>query len=84
MLGIRPLTGRALEAYRAPLGRLNVYDGAVRSSKTITSLLRWARWVREGAPEGELMIAGKTERTVKQNVMNPLVEIFGERHAKYR
>jgi PBSX family phage terminase large subunit len=83
VLGIKPFQGRALEAYSSPLARINIYDGAVRSSKTITSIMRWARWVREEAPPGMLMMVGKTERTVKQNVVDPLIEVFGERHAKY-
>lgn len=77
MLGIRPFTGKALEVYRAPVQRLNIWDGSVRSGKTINSLMRWGRWVREEAPPGGLMIVSKTERTARQNIVDPMRETFG-------
>lgn len=78
-IGLKPFVGLAAEAYNAPLARLNIWDGSVRSGKTINSLLRWSRWVRQEAPPGGLLIVGKTERTVKQNVVDPLLDIWGSR-----
>jgi PBSX family phage terminase large subunit len=80
---IQPFQGKALEAYTGPVQRLNLWDGSVRSGKTLNSLMRWARWVREDAPPGGLMIVSKTERTAKQNIVDPLRQIFGDRLAKY-
>lgn len=58
--------------------RLTVYEGSVRSSKTITSLLDWLAFVRT-APPGPLLMVGKTERTLERNVIGPLVEMLGRR-----
>lgn len=82
-LGLKPFVGASARAFDAPLVRLNVYDGAVRSSKTITALVRWAKWVKDEAPQGTLMVSGKTERTVKQNIVDPLYDIFGPRRVRY-
>lgn len=82
-LGIKAFTGLSLEAYRAPVQRLNVWDGSVRSGKTINSLIKYVKWVRESAPPGLLMITAKTERTARQNVVDPLMDIFGPGIIKY-
>lgn len=55
---------------------IEAYEGAVRSSKTITSILDFARFVR-AAPAGEFAIVGRTERTVARNIIEPLVSMFG-------
>lgn len=81
MLGLQPLVGKHRAAYNADLARINVFDGAVRSGKTITSLLRWVKYVRS-APPGILMMVGKTERTLKQNCVDPLLMMLGK-HARY-
>ena len=81
-LGIKPFKGMSKRAYNSPLARLTIYDGAVRSSKTITALMRWAEWLPE-APHGTLMVSGKTERTVKQNLVDPLLDIFPARYVHY-
>jgi len=56
--------------------RLNIWEGAVRSSKTVTSLVRWIEFIRQ-APAGPLMMIGKTERTLKRNILDPMQEILG-------
>ena len=55
---------------------IEAYEGAVRSSKTITSILDFARFVRS-APAGEFAIVGRTERTVARNIIEPLTAMFG-------
>lgn len=55
--------------------RLNIWDGAVRASKTVASLIRWLRYVDVGPP-GELMMMAKTERTLLRNVLHPIVELL--------
>ena len=83
-LGLKPFKGRAAEAYNAPLARLNILDGAVRSSKTICAIARWGKAIASGEiPDGTLMISGKTERTVRQNIVDPAMEIFGPRYTHY-
>ena len=83
MLNLKPFVGIADAAYTAPLDRINIWDGSVRSGKTVVSLMRWARWVRREAPPGGLMLVSKTERTARQNIVDPLIEVFGEGLVKY-
>lgn len=61
--------------------RLNVWEGSVRSGKTIASLLAWLQYVRTG-PAGNLAMIGKTERTLKRNVIDVLTELVGPRLCK--
>ncbi|WP_282698235.1 PBSX family phage terminase large subunit [Streptomyces sp. CC208A] len=58
---------------------LNVWEGSVRSGKTIASLLRWLMYVETAPSGGELVIIGKTFDTVARNVFGPLtdVSLFG-------
>lgn len=57
--------------------RINFWEGSVRSSKTICSLVAWIQFVSE-APPGDLLIFGKTERTVKRNILGPLKDMLGK------
>ncbi len=67
---------KALRSFIEPPTRLNIYDGAVSSSKTISSLVAWLREVRTG-PRGALLMVGRTERTLERNILDPLTEIVG-------
>lgn len=79
---VTPLIGKQRESVRLATARLNIWDGSVRSSKTISSLLRWLKFVRT-APAGPLLMVGKTERTLKRNIIDPLVEMLGEKRCKF-
>lgn len=59
--------------------RINVWDGAIRSGKTMSSLLRWLMYVATAPTTGELVIAGRTSYTVGRNIFTPLsdVTLFG-------
>lgn len=57
------------------------WEGAVRSSKTIVSIVRWLLFVTEGPPGGLLMI-GKTERSLKRNVIDTIVQLLGPKRAR--
>lgn len=52
--------------------RLNIWSGAVRSGKTIASLLRWLMYVVTAPRGGALIVSGKTLDTVARNVFGPL------------
>jgi len=73
---------KALDSLDLSTRRINIWEGAVRSSKTITSLVRWMEFVKT-APQGDFLMAGKTERTLKRNILNPLTEIVGNKHFRY-
>lgn len=54
---------------------INIADGAVRSGKTVGNFFAFAEHCIR-APEGDLMVLGKTERTVKRNVVSPLQDMW--------
>jgi len=62
--------------------RINLWHGAVRSSKTIASVLRWLEFLKKG-PKGKKLIIGKTERTIKRNVLDVIADIVGSRNFNY-
>ena len=54
----RPLTGKALRSLQCEPASITAYEGAVRSGKTIASLLDWVRFIRQG-PAGPLLMTGR-------------------------
>lgn len=79
---VAPLVGKQIDSYRLADARLNIFDGSVRSSKTITTLVKWIEFVRT-APAGPLLMVGKTERTLRRNIIDVLVEMLGDKRARY-
>ncbi|MDN6511497.1 MAG: PBSX family phage terminase large subunit [Corynebacterium sp.] len=53
---------------------VNGWEGAIRSGKTIASLIRWAQYART-APHGHLAILGWTLTTIQRNVLDPMVNL---------
>ena len=56
--------------------RINIWHGSVRSSKTIMSIVRWIEYIQD-SPKGKLLMIGKTERTLKRNILDVIEEIVG-------
>ncbi|WP_113705380.1 PBSX family phage terminase large subunit [Nonomuraea lactucae] len=54
--------------------RLNIWWGAIRSGKTIASLLRWVIFVANAPRGGSLVIVGKTADTIARNVFDVLTD----------
>lgn len=79
---IHPLTGKARRSVELATARYNLWEGAVRSSKTVASTLAWLHYVRSG-PAGNLAMIGKTERTLKRNVLDPIIEMVGSKRCRY-
>lgn len=52
--------------------RINIWEGSVRSGKTIASLLRWLTYVARAPRGGGLLVMGKTFDTVARNIFGPL------------
>ncbi len=78
---IQPLVGKQAVAVSLNQASVLVYEGAVRSSKTICCLLSFLEFVRNGPP-GNLLMAGRTERTLKRNCLDVLVEMLGPKRCK--
>lgn len=79
---IRPLVGKQQTSVEFATARINLWEGSVRSSKTVCSLLAWLQYVRTG-PAGNLAMIGKTERTLKRNVIDPLIDMLGPKRCRY-
>lgn len=79
---VAPLTGKAQRAVTLATGAINIWEGSVRSGKTVSSLLAWMAYLRVGPP-GNVVLAAKTERTARRNIIDPLVEMLGPRRVRY-
>ena len=60
------------------LHRINLLYGSVRSGKTWISLLKWAIWVGQQAPDKQFLMVGKTITTLKRNCLVLLEELIGD------
>lgn len=67
--------GKQLDSILDSTARINVWQGSVSSGKTISSLIRWVEFCTNGA-KGNLLMVGKTERTLKRNVIDVLGELM--------
>ncbi len=76
-------TGKQARSIVESTARINIWDGAVRSGKTIASILRWLEYIKTGPP-GNLLMVGKTERTLRRNILDVIEEIVGPKHCKIR
>lgn len=66
---------------------VNLWTGAIRSGKTIASLLAWLMFVANAPLGGELAMVGRTRESLARNVFAPLQDpsLFGEwaKHVVY-
>jgi len=73
---------KALRSICESTRRLNIWHGAVRSSKTVSSIVRFLEFLAT-APAGDILISGKTERTVYRNILRPIQDIVGRGNFRY-
>ncbi len=73
---INNLSDKQITAFQDSNSRINIFEGSVRAGKSFISLLRWLEFVRKG-PAGPLIICGRTDRTIKRNIILPLQEMVG-------
>lgn len=62
--------------------RINILEGSVRSSKTVTMIPKWIEYIRRG-PKGLLIMTGVSKDTVYDNVLNDLFDTLGSKNYKY-
>ncbi|MER6748065.1 PBSX family phage terminase large subunit [Streptomyces fungicidicus] len=78
-IGSLPLSRKQIEAIAGSTSRIVLYSGAVRSGKTISSLLRFLIDVAQAPRTGEIVVVAKTGQTAHRNLftvlMNP--DLFG-------
>lgn len=67
--------------------RVNMWEGAVRSGKSIAADFAWFNFIRNSPPSGHLVMMGRTTDTINRNVISVMKDplIFGElaRSVKY-
>lgn len=57
--------------------RVNVWEGSVRSGKTIASLIAWLDFVAKHAPtDGRLVMVGRTKDTLYRNVLSVMLDML--------
>lgn len=62
---------------------INLLEGAVRSGKTIASIIAMAKLILTG-PQGNILFVGKTDRTLYRNILQPMEEIFQPSNFSFR
>lgn len=74
-----PLSPKQLASVREAQARINIWEGSVRSGKTIASLLRWLMYVATSTVRGELVVVSRTRDSAARNVFAPLMDptLFG-------
>lgn len=75
-----PLSPKQIESVIGSLNhRVSILSGAVRSGKTVASLLSFLIIVAEAPPTGLLIISSKTLQTAERNLIEPLQDpaLFG-------
>lgn len=74
-----PLSPKQIESLRESTTRVSIWSGAIRSGKTIASLLRWLIYVASAPRGGQLVVVGRTRDSVARNVFAVLTDpsLFG-------
>jgi PBSX family phage terminase large subunit len=68
---------KQIDAYQKSDARINIFEGPVRAGKSFISLIRWLEFCHKG-PQGPLIICGRTDKTIKRNIILPLQELVGK------
>lgn len=74
-----PLSPKQILSIAEADARLCIWQGSVRSGKTVASLLRWLIYIADPPPGGALVVVAKTLDTAYRNVFGPLMDpaLFG-------
>jgi PBSX family phage terminase large subunit len=75
-----PLSRKQIRSVAEATVKICCWEGAIRSGKTIASLLKWLIFVANAPTTGELVIIGKTTQTIHRNLFLPLQDpaLFGD------
>lgn len=81
-----PFSKTALKSIHNSDKFINIYEGAVRSSKTVSSTIAWINFLRE-SPHREFLMTGNTIDTLYRNVIGSdrgIIPILGSNRASYK
>jgi PBSX family phage terminase large subunit len=85
MIEFQPFGQKSLNFIRNPIesdARINILEGSVRSSKTVTMIPKWLNYIVNG-PKGLLIMTGVSKDTIYDNVLMDLFDTIGERNYHY-
>lgn len=68
------LSAKQRRVYAEMNAPINIAEGAVRTGKTIVTLLRWAEHVADAPKLGRPIVTGKTAQTIGRNVFSVLMD----------
>lgn len=74
---IEDLSEKQLDCFQNSDERINIFEGPVRAGKSFISMLRWLEFCRSG-PKGPLLLCGRTDKTIKRNLILPMQELVGK------
>jgi PBSX family phage terminase large subunit len=76
-MSLTKLSDKQIASFQDSTARINIFEGPVRAGKSYIALLRWLDFVRTG-PKGPLIICGRTDKTIKRNIITPLQDLVGD------
>ena len=79
---LKPLSGKGAASFHRSQYAGNLWEGSVRSGKTVGSILRWIQFIRSAPKDGDLCMIGRTERTLKRNVIDTMVKYLGRQRCR--
>jgi len=85
MIDYQPFGQKSLNFIANPLeldARINILEGSVRSSKTVTMIYKWLDYIVNG-PIGLLVMTGVSKDTIYNNVLNDLFDTVGTDNYSY-
>lgn len=74
---------KSLDSIATSVARINLWHGAVRSGKTVSSQVRWLKYIQEAPIGGHLLMVGVTIGTLKDNILDPISEMVGPENYRY-
>lgn len=79
MLDSLPLSRKQIRSIADATARINIWSGAIRSGKTISSLVAFLIAVAAAPASGLIVIVGRSLQTIERNVLDPLQDpaLFG-------
>lgn len=73
---IQDLSDKQRNSIKEANARINIWEGAVRSGKSFASIIKFLDNIVHG-PKGPYIAVGKTNTTIKRNLVDPLLEMLG-------
>lgn len=80
----KPFSAKALKSMRESTHKINIWEGAVRSGKTISSIVRWMQYCRQVPGHYTLLMAGKTLDSLKRNILDVIISMVGPKNAEFK